>query len=148
MKDKPSEGALTTALECTWQNHFQTREQSWKTLQINALLVIGFVGADIKIDNLWVTICLGFMVIIVALSGLSIAIHHRIGQRGRYKQIMNLEKQLGLLNENIISDVKLPKKFKVWHIFNPLESNTPLFMMRIHVIIIIFSIVYLISIIS
>jgi hypothetical protein len=43
---KPSEETLRKMLEIQWRDHFQTRLQTWKALEITSVLAVALVGFD------------------------------------------------------------------------------------------------------
>ena len=54
MNGMPDNETLRRGLELEWQDFIQTRGQTWRTLEIEAALIVGMVGADFKFDNRWV----------------------------------------------------------------------------------------------
>jgi len=113
----PDKETLRHQLQLEWQDHIQTRAQTWKSLEIEVFLTIGFVGADIKFDNIWVTIVLGIIFFASSVSGIAITIHHREGQRRKFIHIDNLEQALGLHQKDLLPDVHPPVPFKWSHVF-------------------------------
>jgi hypothetical protein len=140
---KPSEEALRQQLQLEWQDHIQTRTQTWKTLEIEAGLVLALIGIDMKFDLLWVALILGILVILSCISGIAITIHHRNGQATKFTHIGALEAALGLHQRGLINNVHPPARFKWTDIFNPKQVNTPLFILRTHIAILLFALVYL-----
>src|SRR5947209_12268335 len=91
MKSKPekphhnlSEAALLKTLEIQWQDHFQTRTQTWKTLEISALLAVALVGIDWRIGNPLVTIVAASLLILVTQFGIQITLKHRKVEREKF----------------------------------------------------------------
>jgi hypothetical protein len=140
---KPSEESLRQQLQLEWQDHAQTRVQTWKTLEIEAGLVLALIGLDIKFNLLWVALGLGVLVILSCISGIAVTIHHRNGQVRKFTHIGRLEKALGLHQPGLLDDVHPPALFKWTDIFNPKRVNTPLFILRTHIAILLFALVYL-----
>ena len=133
-----SEATLVKLLDIQWQDHFQTRSQTWKALEITAVLAIALVGLDWQADNRIVTIGAATLLFIVAQFGILITLRHRTVEIKKFKIITSLEKQLGVANENLF----LPKTINWFSIFLVWKSNTPLFILRMHFIIQLFAIGY------
>ena len=133
-----SEATLVKLLDIQWQDHFQTRSQTWKALEITAVLAIALVGLDWQADNRIVTIGAATLLLIVAQFGILITLRHRTVEIKKFKIITSLEKQLGVANENLV----LPKTINWFSIFLVWKSNTPLFILRMHFIIQLFAIGY------
>ncbi|KPJ87240.1 MAG: hypothetical protein AMJ53_18425 [Gammaproteobacteria bacterium SG8_11] len=133
-----SEDTLTKLLEIQWQDHFQTRSQTWKALEITAILAIALVGLDWQADNWIITIGAATLLFIVAQFGILITLRHRTVEITKFKIITSLEKQLGVADENLAP----PKPINWFSIFLFWKSNTSLFILRMHFIIQLFAIGY------
>jgi len=136
--DKPSEETLRKMLDIQWQDHFQTRAQTWKALEITGILAVALVGLDWRIDNRIVTIVASVLLLLVAQFGVSITLRHRKVEVTKFRIITSLEKQLGVADESL----QLPQPISWWSIFDPRKSNTSLFILRTLVIIQLFAIGY------
>ena len=88
--ESPSEETLRHQLQIQWQDHIQTRNQTWKTLQIEAAMFLAVIGADIKVGNPWLLIPLGGVLLVSTLFGISVTIHHRKVQIQKFKFIYML----------------------------------------------------------
>jgi hypothetical protein len=51
MDNKPNHDALLKMYEIQWQDHIQTRNQTWKGLEICALLAVALVGLDWQVGD-------------------------------------------------------------------------------------------------
>ena len=51
LDDKAQHDTLLKQYEIQWQDHFQTRSQTWKGLEISVILAVALVGLDWKIDH-------------------------------------------------------------------------------------------------
>ena len=145
--EKPSEESLRKMLEIQWQDHFQTRAQTWKALEITALIAIALVGLDWRISNPIVTVGAAILLIVIAQFGIQITLKHRRVERTKFIIIANLEKELGLekLEKQFSkANVRLdaPEPLSWWSIFQIRKSNNPLFIMRMHFVIQLFAIGY------
>jgi hypothetical protein len=134
----PSEETLRKLLDIQWQDHIQTRAQTWKALEITAILAVALVGLDWRIDNQVVTICAAVLLFIVAQFGILITIRHRAVEVTKFRRIASIEKQLGVADESL----KLPQQINWFTIFQFWKSNTSLFILRMHFIIQVFAIGY------
>lgn len=127
---------LRKLLEIQWQDHFQTRSQTWKALEITSVLAVALVGFDWRVDNRIATICGGVLLFLVAQFGVLITLKHRLVEITKFRKISELERELGVADENL----KLPQPINWWSIFQFSRSNTPLFILRMHFVIQIFAI--------
>jgi len=143
--DDTDEGYLSLALHTEWLDHFQTRRQTWKALEISALCLAAFVLAGLRIENTWIVTILGAVVICGSLAGAVMTWHHRKAQVRKFTHIDRLEDALGLHEPGLLDDVHPPRAFRLSDIVNPRETNTPLFVLRMHLVIVAFTIVYLIG---
>ena len=138
---KPSEAALLKLLDIQWQDHFQTRSQTWKALEITALIAVGLVGLDWKIDNPHVTVVAACLLAIVALFGMQITLRHRNRvEVMKFNIIKSVGEELGLVD----SKLELPKPIHWWYVFLFWKSNTSLFILRMQFVILLFAIGYLV----
>jgi hypothetical protein len=135
----PSIDSLQKQLSLEWQDHIQTRKQTWKAIEITTLLAVALVGIDWKLENKFITVISSILLLIAAQFALTIIIHHRNDvECVKFTNIIKIEKQLGIYNP----DYKKPNPVKIMDIFNFRRSNTSLFMMRIIFIIQIFALIY------
>ncbi len=137
---KPTEAALMKLLDIQWQDHFQTRSQTWKALEITALISIALVGLDWQIDNRLVTVAAASLLAIVSLFGMQITLRHRNkAEITNFIIIQSVSKELALDD----SKLELPKPIRWWDIFLFWKSNTSLFILRMQFVILLFAIFYL-----
>ena len=173
----PEIESVRQAMELAWKDHHKTREQTWKTVQMVALLVAAIITLDYQYKNFMATFCGGILIILAAFTGLVIARHHRKVERRKFIHIFFCEEFLGLHRDDIIpslfnnkmelknklvqndvveiqQDLKsklikdgavgIPQEFKYLDIINPFRSYTALFIIRLHIAIIIFTLIFLI----
>lgn len=147
--DVPQEGldkeTLRRALQFEWNDHYQMCRQTWRSLQIEAVLLAGLIAADFKLDNRWVVLALGLVVIAATLLGALITVHHRKGQRRKFIHIDRLEEALGLHRPGLLDDVHPPEEFGWKHIYDFKKWNTPLFMLRAHICVLLFAVIYVVA---
>jgi hypothetical protein len=154
--NKPTEESVRTAMDEAWRDHHHARDQTWRALQMEAVLGAGLVTVDAQFQNAIATACAGALVIIAAISGFLISLHHRKLERRKFIHIMNCEEWLGLHRDDIIPKaahepqkdqrtttikegaVSVPGELRLRDIFNPWVQNTAVFIARMHVAIIAF----------
>jgi hypothetical protein len=137
---KPTEETLLRMMEIQWQDHFQTRIQTWKTLEIAAIIAVALVGINWRINSPLITTVTAILLMLVAYSGMQITLIHRVVEQNKFRIIALLEDQLGIKDPKSV----LPESIKWWSIFKIHHSNTPLFILRMHFVILIFAMCYLI----
>ena len=137
---KPTKDVLLKMMEIQWQDHIQTRLQTWKSIEIAAIIAVALVGLDWRIDNPLITTVTAVLLMFVAYSGMHITLRHRIVEQNKFRIISSLEAQLGIADP----EVKPPKPISLWSIFKIHQSNTALFILRMHFVIFLFAVCYLI----
>lgn len=135
---KASDETSRKMLEIQWQDHFQTRTQTWKALEITAILAAALVGFDWQVGNRAATIYGAILLFLIAQFGMSITIKHRLVEIMKFKKITELEVELGIQDGKFT----LPAPISWWSIFQFWKSNTPLFMLRMYFMIQLFAIGY------
>ena len=161
-KQFPSEETLRKAMEHAWQDHHHARDQTWKTVQIVAVLGAGLLSIDVTYGNTLATAFAASLVIIASVFGVGITWNHRKLEIRKFIHIMNCEDLLGLHQDNIIpfykdeaslkgkdenvqnAAVGIPKMYRFWDVFNFEEQNTSVFIMRIHLSIMAFAILVMV----
>ncbi|MCK6620838.1 MAG: hypothetical protein HUU32_10550 [Calditrichaceae bacterium] len=138
--EEPAAEALLKMLEIQWQDHFQTRTQTWRALEITAIIAVALVGLDWKVGNPLITIVSASLLIMVTQFGIQITLRHRKVEETKFRIIASVEKQLNIAD----TDVRLPEPISWWSIFKVWKSNTLLFILRMHFVIQLFAICYLI----
>jgi hypothetical protein len=141
---------LLKCMDSAWQDHFQTRTQTWKTLEIEAALAAGLIGIDWQLRSTIATAIAAILLIIAAFFGTRITRHHRYVERGKLSTILKIETIFELKERyKLFDDVELPKINRWSDVINPwAETNTSLFILRMHYILMVFGIVYLICTVS
>jgi hypothetical protein len=89
---KPSEDTPRKLLEIQWQDHFQTRSQTWKALEMTSILAVALVGFDWRVDNQVAKVCGAIPLLLVAQFGVLITLKHRAVEITKFKKISELEK--------------------------------------------------------
>ena len=143
--------SVRLAMELAWRDHHHARDQTWRAVQMEAVLGAGLVTVDTQFGNPVSTLAAAVLVVLAALFGILISLHHRELERRKFIHIMNCEKYLGLLREDLIpsydddkmSGVKLPQTFSFWEVLNPWRHSTAIFILRMHIAIMLFAIIVL-----
>lgn len=140
----PDKETLRRALDVEWQDHFQTRRQTWRTLEVAALLLVGFIFADLRLKDVWFVTILGALAAGVSLAGIAVSLHHRKTQVRKFTHIDRLEEALGLHKPGLLDDVHPPSRLGWRDCLDPRRMNTPLFVLRAHAAIFVFVAVYVV----
>jgi hypothetical protein len=128
-------------IEMEWLDHFQTRKQTWKALEITALLAVALVGLDWRVGEPIVTTGAAILLLIMAQFGIQITQKHRAVERRCFRLIIGYEEELGITDP----EFKETQLLSWWDIFRFRKSHTPLFIMRMYFVIQLFALGYLIS---
>jgi hypothetical protein len=135
---------LLKCLEIEWQDHFQTRLQTWRTLEIVAAIAVGLVGIDWQLGSRLATTAAALLLIAATGFGVLITRRHRKVEREKFENIIAIEQKLKLPELGLFKDAQPPALIRWLDVINPARSNTPLFILRMHFILMAFGIVYLI----
>lgn len=132
--------ALLKLLETEWQDHFQTRGQTWKALEIAALLSVAIVGIQWQAPLILVKIVSSILLIGVSLFGMQITFKHRNSvEVAKFTMISEIEKRLNFK----ASGLGVPRRIALIDIFKFWKSNTSLFLLRMQGIILILGVIIL-----
>jgi hypothetical protein len=119
-------------LELEWQDHIQTRQQTWQALQIAAILTAALVGIQWSSNHAVVGLIAAVLVIGVSIFGIQITMRHRNSTEVRkFTIIIAAEKRLGLRSEGLT----VPRPVSFCDILAFWRSNTSLFLLRMQGII-------------
>jgi len=160
--DGPCYESLISTIECAWRDHHHMRDQTWKTLQLEAVLCAALVAVEFKYENLLATLLGAILVILAGFFGLGITWQHRIRERDKFTHILNCQRKLGLMRNDIIPDagaqvgsegridgaVKVPDApcsffVAVKHACNLHKNNTFLFIFRMHAAFILVAVLFI-----
>lgn len=131
--------ALLKDLELQWQDHFQTRTQTWKTLEITALLAVALFGLSSQVNNPSITLAAAFLLVLISLFGTQITLRHRNKvEYDKMAKISKLERDLHISNNDPVVE-----RITSLTVFNLKKSNTSLFILRIHFVIQLFALIYI-----
>src|SRR3989442_985439 len=125
--DEPTPDTLRQQLDIQWRDHWQVREQTWKALQMVALLLVGYIGSGLKVSDPLLIRAGGVVCMLAACFGMAVTIHHRKIQIKKFTFIYDLEERLGLHQEKLLSGVKPPQSFSYARIFDFRELANPTF---------------------
>ena len=147
----PDNESVRLVLELAWRDHHHARDQTWRALSMEALLGAGLVTVDAHFENATATIAAAALVVLAALFGILISLHHRALELRKFVHIINCEEYLGLRRKDLIPScdddpiggVERPQAFSFWAVFNPWHHSTAIFILRMHIAIIAFAIIML-----
>ncbi len=138
---KMSTLALLKLFETEWQDHFQSRRQTWQALQVAALLTVAVVGIQWKAEHPIIGIISSALLIGVSFFGMQITYRHRNSvEKNKFTVIIAIEKRLHFK----ATGLGIPRPLKVGDIFAVWKSNTSLFLLRMQFIIFVLGITLLI----
>lgn len=160
---KPSEESLLKAMEMAWKDHHHARDQTWKTVQMVAVLAAGLLTVDLQYRTIFATLPSAILVGIAAIVGIGITWNHRKLERRKFIHLKNCEELLGLHRDDVIplrggdgwevgkskevidGAVSVPNLYSIWDIFRIItKHNTSLFILRTHIAIFLFALVVVI----
>lgn len=148
--------SVRLAMQLAWQDHQHAREQTWKALQIEAVLGAGLVSIDIQYHSPVSTGFVAGLVIAAAFTGILISLQHRKLERRKFFHIMNCEEALGLHRADLIPTeeqanegnkeflARLPAPTSLRAILWG-KGNTSVFILRMHIAIILFVVILLVT---
>jgi hypothetical protein len=143
--EHPEPESIRLAMDQAWRDHHHVRDQTWKTLYVEAAIAAGVVVVGAQIANSTATVVAGLMLIVAVMFGIQATLHHRKVEIRKFTHIMNCEEVLGLHGVDLIADVKLPGPFSFWDALKFWKTNTVLFILRMHIAIALFGILYVVS---
>jgi len=141
------------AMDLAWRDHHHARDQTWKAVQIVAVLGAGLVTVDAQFGNPIATVAAAILVVLAAFFGILISLHHRELECRKFVHLMNCEEYLGLRRKDLIPSyeddkiggVMRPQTFSFWAVFNPRHGSTAIFILRMHLAIMLFAIIVLVT---
>lgn len=137
--------SIRQAMDEAWRDHQHTRDQTWKALQVEFALAVAVVGTAWKTDSTFVVICAALLVFVISVCSIQISLHHRNSvELRKFRHILNCEEALELHRPTLISGVKMPRSMKFGDVFRWRKANSAVFILRMHVAIMFFSLFILI----
>ena len=127
-----------------WRDHFQTRRQTWKTLEIDALLVVGLLGINWQLGNFIATGIVSLLLVMTAFFGARITIYHREVEIDKLSNIKEIETKLGAAQMGLvgIGKERIPSPI-IWYKVFHRKPSTLMFILVTHYMVIFFGITYL-----
>ena len=138
----PNEESLRVKLQLLWEDLFHLRNQTWRTLEVEAILLIGFVITDVTLRNHYVSWLLAAAVVLSVLSGAAATLHHRKTQIRILTHINHVEIALRIVGPEYIDNVVIPTEMVWLDVLNPRRHSTPLYILRMHAVLLIFTLTY------
>ena len=74
--DKSIDESVRLAMDQAWKDHHHARDQTWKAVQMVAVLLVGLITIEFKYHNLIATSIAGLIVIVATISAILIANNH------------------------------------------------------------------------
>jgi hypothetical protein len=156
---EPSRESVIAAMQAAWHDHQHARDQTWKTLQGIFVLAAGLVTVELQFNSLAATSFAAVLVIAGGIFGLLVTGHHREYERRKFTHIMRCEHVLGLrtvdeshprllsTDDNAVLHWKekpeqVPVAIRWSDIARPSAQTTPIFIMRIHAVMILFALLF------
>jgi disulfide bond formation protein DsbB len=136
--------SIRLALDIAWREHQHVRDQTWKSVQMVALVAVGLVTTDVRLANTTATIIAGVLVVLSGYWGTKIALHHRAYQIEKFTEIQNCERELNLIPRIVPDTVKPPRRMTFWDAFSPRVSHTAAFLLRMHIAMMILGVVFIV----
>ncbi len=135
-----NESTLCQVMGQAWQDHHHTRDQTWKALQAEFVIAAAVVGLNWKTGSVFIAAISSAVLFIVALCGVQITLRHRNRvELDKFRHIMHCEKALGLHRSELIDGTKMPRPISSLDVFNPFKANTALFILRMHITVLVLS---------
>jgi hypothetical protein len=140
----PSEASLQAAMALAWADLHHTRRQTWEALKLEALIAAGLVGLRFvpNSNSLSLTalaVLGGLLLFLLAIAGAQITFHHRDIEIQKFEQIVDIQNRLNL--GTIFAATREPAPVNWGRLRRIRESNTALYVARMHVAIALFSLV-------
>jgi hypothetical protein len=141
--------SVRIALEQAWKDHHHCRDQTWRALQMELVIIAALIAINFQIENLSVILITAALAVLLSVCGIQITIRHRNNVEClKFVHITNCSKALGLMRDELISGTGLPKEISIFDAFNPTKANTSLFILRMHIAIFVFSSIYFIWVLN
>ena len=74
---EPKEDDIRAAMDQAWRDHHHARDQTWKALQMVAVLAAGVVGVDAQFEKPHATLAAAVLTIVGAAFGIAVTLRHR-----------------------------------------------------------------------
>jgi len=101
-ENKPILESVLAAMSAAWGDHHHARDQTWKSLQMVAVLAAGLITVDVQFHNWIATLFAGILVLASSYFGVRITLNHRKLEIRKFIHIMNCEEFLGLHRDDLI----------------------------------------------
>jgi hypothetical protein len=136
----PAPESIRLAMDQAWRDHHHARDQTWKAVQMEAVLAAGLLTVDVQYAKGLATSASAVLVILAAVFGILITLHHRTVEITKFRHITNCQRALKLDRPNLISGIAPPAELRLRDAFRPSVRNTASFILRLHVALILFAV--------
>jgi hypothetical protein len=137
--------SIRLAMDQAWRDHHHVRDQTWRALPVELVLAAGMVVIGVQFDSPTPTVAAGALLVLCAMCSVGMTLQHRKVEIRKFTHIMNCEEALGLHTPGLIANVKLPGPFTVSDALKVWKTNTLLFILRMHIAIALFGVIYVIA---
>jgi len=141
---EPERESVRVAMDQAWRDHHHTRDQTWHALQAVLVLAAGLVGVDVQFDAVAPTLAAGLLTMLGAVFGIAITLRHRDVEVRKLTHVMHCEEWLGLHRGELISGVSIPWPIRLRDAFDPRRNNTSLFIVRLHLVVFVFAVLFVV----
>jgi hypothetical protein len=141
----PNEETLRVKLQLLWEDLFHLRNQTWRILEVEVVLLMGFVITDVTLRNPFISCLLSVSVVLLVLSGAAATLHHRKVQIRILRHIHHVETSLRIVGPDYIDNVVIPAEMVWLDVLNPKCNSTPIFILRMHVVLLVFTFIYVLA---
>ncbi|HVR08824.1 MAG TPA: hypothetical protein VMW75_12315 [Thermoanaerobaculia bacterium] len=138
---EPQPESIRLAMDEAWRDHHHARDQTWKAVQMEAVIAAGLVTVDAQFHSAIATTLLAALVALSAVFGILISLHHREVEIRKLTHILHCQQALGLCRPDLINDVSPPTKLRLRDAVRPRAQSTAVFILRIHLAILFFALV-------
>jgi hypothetical protein len=136
---------LRQQLDIQWRDHVQTREQTWKALQIEAALLIGYIDAGFKVSDPWLIGIGGLVCVLAGCFGVAVTVHHRKVQITKFTFIHRIEGWLGLHRKDLLGEVKPPEPFSWGRVLDFRNMASPTFILLMRLAVVALAAIYMVG---
>jgi hypothetical protein len=145
----PDNDTLRMGMEIAWREHQHVRDQTWKSVQLVALVAVGLVTADAHLQTKAATltqstvstVVTGLLVVSLGYFGARLGVHHRNYQIEKFDEIRQCEHRLGLFGTVVPTATRRPTSLTIGSAFSR-NKNTGAFLLRIQVALMFFGALY------
>ena len=145
-RHEPDSDSLRVQLRIEWDDHFRLKDESWKMLQAQAVLLVGVVGLNYQADGVGVTVAVLSGILFIGVVSASLLYRNWKVQVDIFNHISVIEGLLGL-KEPAIPGLKgrtgIPRRFL--DIVNLKNPRVPVQLLRLSLVMTMVGVGYVIA---